>query len=240
VKKTTTVGLMSVLVVMGAEARAQQATLPGSAFLSLNVGAQPQRRTIQTSETFPLYDEAAVVTSSQPIKNGAMLDITGGYRGWRRLALAVGLSSFSSSGSSTLTASIPDPGFFDRPRTVVQNATGLERRELGVHLQAVWFLPIADRVDIAFSAGPSIIRVRQQLTAGVTVPPRTQSVNVVQETQSGTALGANAGFDMSYMFTPRYGAGVFLRYAGASIDLPAVPSLKAGGVQGGFGFRARF
>jgi hypothetical protein len=236
----TIVGLMTLFVALGGEAKAQQASLPGSAFLSINVGAQPQRRTVRTSMTFPLYDETAAVTSSQPIKNGPMFDITGGYRAWRSVAVAVGVSSFSTSGTSSVTASIPDPGFFDRARTIVQDATGLGRREIGVHLQAVWSRPMTDRIEVSLSAGPSIIRVSQQLAATVTVPARTQNVNLVEETQSGTALGANVGFDGSYMLTPQYGLGVFLRYAGASVDLPAVSGLKVGGVQGGFGFRARF
>jgi hypothetical protein len=42
------------------------------------------------------------------------------------------------------------------------------------------------------------------------------------------------------MFQPQLGAGVFLRYAGGSVDLPEVSNVKVGGFQGGFGLRLRF
>jgi hypothetical protein len=37
-----------------------------------------------------------------------------------------------------------------------------------------------------------------------------------------------------------YGAGLFLRYAGASVDLPSANNVKVGGVQLGGGLRLRF
>lgn len=118
-----------------------------------------------------------------------------------------------SSGSSTVTAAIPDPGFFDRPRIVGAEASDLERTELGMHAQIGWLVPVTDKIDILLSAGPSFIRLTQELTPTVTVPARTQTISVVRERQSGTALGFNAVFDGTLLFTPRYGVGLFGRYA---------------------------
>jgi len=42
------------------------------------------------------------------------------------------------------------------------------------------------------------------------------------------------------LFTPRIGAGVFIRYAGGSVDLPSAPDVKVGGFQIGVGARVRF
>jgi hypothetical protein len=209
-------------------------------FLNINAGAQPQQRTIATSETFPLYDETAIVTSTHPVSNGPVFDVTGGYRIRPNLAMAVGFSSFSSTNDSSLQASIPDPIFTDRPRTTGATASGLSHSERAIHLQAVWLVPVTDRLDVALSAGPSIIRVSQELTATVTVPARTQNIDVVHETQSGTAFGVNAGFDGTFMFTPGVGAGLFARWAGGSVDLPSVESLSVGGFQTGLGLRVRF
>lgn len=217
-----------------AETRAQNA-----GFLNVNVGAQPQRRTIQTASSFSLYDEAVTVTSNQPIQSGLLFDVSGGYRAWGRLGVGVGLSSSNSRGDSGITVSIPDPAFFDRPRIVTEDVAGLDRSELGLHLQAVWLTPVTDKFDVTFSAGPSFIRVTQQV-ADVTVPVGTQRINVTQASQSGTALGINVGLDGSYMFRPQVGAGIFIRYAGGSVDLPAVSNLKVGGFQGGVGLRLRF
>lgn len=229
------------VLISAVQAGAQGLASPVNAgYLNVNVGAQPQRRTIRTADSFSLYDETATVTSSQPIKNGPMFDVSGGYRVTRRFVIAVGVSSFRSSSTSTITASIPDPSVFDRPKTVTQDTSDLGRTEVGVHMQAVWFIPVTDKIDVALSAGPSFIRVTQELTPTVTVPARTQNISASEESQSGTALGVNVGFDGTYMLTPRYGAGVFLRFAGGSVDLPAVADLKVGGFQGGFGFRVRF
>ena len=241
-KPTIILGLMTTVVLLGTtDAGAQAASSAASVgFITVRVGAQPQRRTIHTSQSFSLYDETATVTSNQPIKHGPMFDISAGYRVRRPLAIAAGVSSFRSTGNSRVTASIPDPRFFDRPRTVTANTSGLDRSEIGVHVQAAWLVPVTDKIEVAVSAGPSFIRVRQQLTTTVTVPTGTQNITVAQEAQSATALGVNVGFDGTFMFTPRVGAGVFLRYAGGSVDLPAASDVKVGGFQTGLGVRVHF
>ena len=127
----------------------------------------------------------------------------------------------------------------DRPKIVTGNTSGLDRSELGVHLQAVWRTPVTDKTDVSFSAGPSFIRVTQQV-ATASLRAGTQNIDVTQKSESGTALGINVGFDGSYMFRPQFGAGLFVRYAGGSVDLPAVSNVKVGGFQGGFGLRVRF
>lgn len=222
-----------------AAAQGQPASGTG-VFLNVNVGAQPQQREITTTETLTVYDETATVRSVQAVSNGPMFDVTGGYHVRDTFAVAVGFSSFSRTGDNALIASIPDPIFTDRPRTVTAATPDLKHTERGIHLQAVWLFPVTDRIDVALSAGPSIIRVSQDLTPTVTVPARTQNINVVKETQSGTAFGVNAGFDGTFMFTPRIGAGLFARYAGGSVDLPSVENLSVGGFQTGLGLRVRF
>jgi hypothetical protein len=229
------------LVAGTGRAAAQAQPNPGSAaFLNINVGAQPQQRTIATSESFPLYDETATVTSSQPVNNGPVFDIAGGYRVRRQLFVGVGFSTFQRSSASDLVASIPDLIFVDRPRIATASTPDLTHSERGIHVQVLWMIPVNDRIDVVLSAGPSFIRVSQELTATVTVAPRTQSITVVQATESATAIGVNAGFDGTYLFTPHVGAGLFVRYAGGKVDLPSVPDLSVGGFQTGLGLRVRF
>jgi hypothetical protein len=209
-------------------------------FIDIRAGAQPQRRTITPGTSFSLYDETATISSSQPINNGPMFDVTGGFRVSRRWVVAVGVSSFKSSNPATVTTSIPDPSFFDRPKVSTAQTGDLDRTELGVHPQVVWFFPRSEKFDIAVSAGPSIYRVRQQLVPGVSVAARTQNATYTVATQSATAFGINAGAEATYNLTPRQGVGFFLRYAGASTDLPGADGLKIGGLQGGVNFRIRF
>src|SRR5439155_1029714 len=139
---------------------AQSQQDPGNrAFIDVNVGAQPQRHTLNTSSTFSLYDEVATVTSNQPIPNGAIFEVNGGYRIRPHLAVAVGFSSFRRSSAGALSASIPDPLFFNQPRIVSGQTSGLDHVERAVHVQALWIVPVTDRIDVAFSAGPSIIHL---------------------------------------------------------------------------------
>lgn len=222
-------------------AQAQIAPAPATAgFVNINVGAQPQRRSIGRSDTFTLYDEAATLTTSQTIGNGAAFDVSGGYRVWHGLAIGAGFSTFAKKSTSSVVASIPHPLFFGQAKTVNASATDLEHTERGIHVQAVWFVPITGKMDVALSAGPSFIQVNQQLVPSTTVPAGTQNVNVVVGTVTGTAKGANVGFDVNYLFARNFGAGIFIRYAGGSIDLPGAPGLKVGGFQTGLGARIRF
>ena len=109
-----------------------------------------------------------------------------------------------------------------------------------MHPQVVWFFPRSEKLDIAFSAGPSIYRVKQQLVPSVTVAARTQNATFAVATESATAVGFNIGADAIYKVTPRQGIGIFVRYAEASTDLPGAQGVHVGGLQGGIGFRIRF
>jgi hypothetical protein len=208
--------------------------------VNITGGAQPQRRELGKTDTFTLYEEKATLTSSQPIKNGVFFDVSGGYRIGQSFAIGAGFSSFSTTSSASVVATIPNPLFFDQLKTVTSSADGLEHTERGIHLQAVWFVPVTDKIDVALSAGPSFIQVNQHLVSSVTVPTGTQNINVVTGTEEGTAKGVNVGFDGTYLFTRNIGVGLMIRYAGGSVDLPSAPGLSVGGFQGGLGARIRF
>ena len=105
-----------------------------------------------------------------------------------------------------------------------------------MHLQAVWQTPVTDKFDVSFSAGRH--SSTSQEVATVAVPAGTKNINVTQKSESGTAFGINIGFDGSYMFRPQFGAGVFVRFAGGSVDL-SVSNVTVG-LQGGIGLRVRF
>lgn len=233
---------MAVLLTGGTEAQAQSGRVPGErGYLNVNFGAQPQQRLISNAESFQLYDETATLTTNQPIESGPVFEVGGAYRVMRNISVGASVSFLSGSKTaSTAEATIPDPVFYDSFRTVTKTTSGLTHAERGVHLQAMWFLPVIDRLDVALSGGPSFIRVEQQLTTTITVPAGTQDLNVASGTETGTAVGLNAGVDASYMITPRYGVGLSVQYSGGSVNLPSAPDFKVGGVRTGFGLRVRF
>lgn len=222
-------------------ARAQSSSASDTkAFLSLDVGAQPQQRTVTTSSSFPLYDETATVETSQPVHNGPVFGVTGGYRVRPTLGIAVGLTFFNARTSeAAVSARIPDPAFFDRPRTVGEAVSGLEHQELGIHIQAVWFKTLSEKIDVALSAGPSIINVKHDLVTA-TVSTGTQALVTAKTTEKKNAFGVNVGGEGIYKLSPGLGVALFVRYAGGKVDLPSVSDLTVGGLQAGLGVRVRF
>src|SRR4029450_6037057 len=53
--------------------------LPPQYFVNVNVGAQPQDRTITSNTSFPLYDETATIDATYNVPSGAFFEIGGGY-----------------------------------------------------------------------------------------------------------------------------------------------------------------
>jgi hypothetical protein len=247
--KTTTVLILLTALFLGSvrSISAQGLSpLPPQYFVNINVGAQPQDRTITSNFSFPLYDETATIDATYQIPSGAFFEIGGGYHigsGYsvlRRVTIGASVSFFSHNGSGGLAGLIPDPLFFDRPATVNVDLGELEHKETGVHVFASYWMPVSEKMDVTVSIGPSFIHVTQGVVTSITVPEPTQNIVYTLDNESGTAVGINVGVDGNYMLTRNYGVGVFLRYAGGSVDLPHAPDLKVGGFQVGGGARIRF
>jgi hypothetical protein len=233
--------MAAAMAAFGSDAGAQTQPPPATlGFLNVNFGMQPSSTAVGRSNSFRLYEETATLTTAQENGKGAVVDIAGGYRFRPNLAAAIGFSNFSNTSDGGVVVTVPDPLITDRPVTVNTSVTDLKHSERGIHLQAVWFMPITNQIDVALSAGPSIIRVSQDLVGSVTIPAGTQAVTPNVSTEKKTAIGVNVGFDGSYLFTRNFGAGVFIRYAGAKVDLPSVSDLRVGGLQAGVGARVRF
>jgi hypothetical protein len=228
----------------GSGARAQTPQTPSAppsmGFLNLNIGVQPASRSVEVSQSFPVYTETATLTMSQSVGSGALFDISGGYRVWANVSAAIGFSNFSNTSDSTGRVVIPHPLVFNRPATVDISQSGLEHSERAVHLQASWLFPVTNEFDVALAIGPSIFNVKQDLVTSVTVPAGTQNATPNAGTESKTTAGINVQVDGTYMVRRNLGAGVFMRYAGASVDLPSVSNLRVGGFQIGAGARVRF
>jgi opacity protein-like surface antigen len=238
--KITIVALLTAALSIAASSPAMaQAKQPTSVFVDVNAGVQTQSRAIASSTSFPLYGETAIINAAQSIDAGPLFDISGGYRFMRKFGVAVGVSMFSKSGDGSLVASIPSPIAFNRPTTVTSSATGVKHKEMGTHLMFVYFVPILENFDVTVFAGPSFFHLTQDILSA-TVPAGSQTITSATQSQKGNGTGANGGINFNYMFRPNYGAGLFLRYAGATVDLPSAAGVKVGGFQVGVGLRLRF
>jgi len=119
-------------------ASAQTMQWTDKGYVAFTVGAQVGSHKLDTSSTFPLYEETATVTSHQEIQGGGFFDIGGAYRVWGQNLLAgVNFTHTSSDADVAITGSIPDPVFFDRPRAVNTTQTGAQHSENALHLEHV-------------------------------------------------------------------------------------------------------
>jgi hypothetical protein len=238
-KTTITIAMTAGLLLSTAlTARAQPAD--PSMFVSISGGGQFQSRTFQGTSTFTLFDEPGVVTANQTVGSGFVFDASVGYRVWRRLSAAVGLSTFRGTGAAAAIVAVPDPlrrGMPTRKEILPSDYGDLTQVTTAVNFQVVWIRPLTDKLDLWLFIGPSIIRVSQEIASATETPEATAAVKSESET---TAKAGTVGVDLSYRLNERYSAGVFVRYAGGEADLPSVPRLKVGGAQAGGGIRIRF
>lgn len=243
---TRIVRLIAGLMLIGVPTVAAQTPPPSKRiFVDVNFGVQPAAQTFSITTPEPpqlVYNEAVIMSGTQGINGSTLLDISGGYRVWKNVSVALGLSTtIGGKGDASVTAGIPHPIFYDTRKESTVALTDLAHTERSVHLMFMWTSPITDKMDASVYAGPSFIKVTQDVVTGVNVPPGTQSFTPVTETQSeGAKPGFHVGGDVTYLFVKNVGIGGFLRFVNASVDLPSAKGLDAGGFQYGGGVRVRF
>ena len=209
-------------------------------FFNVSFGGQPTSRTVTIVDSFPLYDETATIESDITASVGGLFDIAGGYRFWKNVAAAVGYSRYSDTSSTTANASIPDPLFFDSPHSSSVEVSDLEHTESVVHLSAVYFVPVTDKIGVSVFAGPSFFSLNKDIPSDATIPPGGVTVtDIATRTISESATGGHFGVDLRYMITRQFGAGILLRYSSASVEVPEA-TIDMGGFNYAFGVRVAF
>ena len=212
-------------------------------YVTFNLGVQAGSDNLETTSTFTLYEEPGSLASTQKISGGAFFEIGAAYRVWGNNLLAgVSYTRTKSDADVAITGSIPDPVVFDRPRAVTASARDAEHAEGTIHLNAIWMMPVANKLDVGVFAGPSIFRVSQDTIA--TAPTVTEPGPVVTATLSEvtkTSFGVNFGVDVQYLVMKKVAVGGIARYSFASAEIDgADDTLRLGGFQIGVGARYRF
>ena len=223
-------------------ASAQTMQWTGKGYASVNGGAQVGSHTLRTTSTFSIYGEDASVESTQKIKSGVLVEVGGAYRVWGHNLLAGMFFSHTASDTDVRsTSSIPDPGFYGRMRSVTTSQSGAKHSEDVVHLDAIWMIPFAEKLDFGVFAGPSVFFVKQDTVGGVTVTEPDPTVSIQLHSVRKTAAGINLGADVQYMLRPKWGVGGTARYAWGSAKIDGgSKKLTLGGLQLGVGVRYRF
>jgi len=223
-------------------AAAQTMQWTDKGYVSVNGGAQVGSHNLDESGSFALYDETATFSSTNKVKGGGLFDIGGAYRVWGRNVLGgLSVTHVSSKSNGSLKGSIPDPVVTDQFRAVTKSFSGLKHSETAVHLDAIWMMPVANKIDVGFSAGPTIFSVKQDTIPSLTITEPGPTITTTVSASSKTTVGFNIGVDAQYMLRKKYGAGIVARYAIGSVSLPgASKKLTVGGFQIGVGGRYRF
>jgi hypothetical protein len=204
------------------------------------------------TRTSTIYEEAATITSAATFTSGSLFDVGMGVRVWRNLTVGASYHQEQNDTDGQLTGSIPSPVFFNRPRTLNETVPGLNRKEQAVHLSLGWVMPFGEKFDLLVSGGPSFFRVEQDAVSNVTIGETGGSFTTIlvqptittgKKSQTGFNVGADATYIVWQNDSLRLGAGGFLRYTKADVDLPMLSteqSTEIGGMQFGFGARVRF
>src|SRR6188768_1581058 len=104
-RRVLALGSLVAALAVAAPASAQPAAWPERVWMSVSGGVQPSTSGFDDAFDLPLYTEQEHVTVDYPSASGAL-------RVWKRLAIGVGVTRYSGSGDSAVTASLPHP-FFD-------------------------------------------------------------------------------------------------------------------------------
>ena len=224
-------------------------TVTSRGFVVLNAVQQFAANNFADAATKRENAEDGTFDTAYVVKAGPAFDLAAGAVVWRRLGVAVGVSQFTVSTPASLTAAIPHPFFFNRPRSVSGDVAGLKREELAIHVQARSVMPVGTRVQVMLFGGPSFFHVKQTMIADYTYdesyPYDAATFRAATTTDTSvSAIGFSVGTDVAFFFTRQLGLGATVQFAGTHVELPgalgATREVKAGGGQAGAGLRLRF
>src|SRR5689334_3576415 len=108
-KTTTTIAMIAGLMLGSAFTAHGQTPSDPNMFLSISGGGQFQDRTFSETSTFSLFDDTGTVTANQTVGSGFVVDASVGYRVWRRIYVAIGVSNFRGKGTAEALVAVPDP-----------------------------------------------------------------------------------------------------------------------------------
>ncbi len=234
------------LLMWATPATAQVKMLPWRdlVFLNISGAGQSGSQTTTTNFSFELYEEQATVDTSREVKGSSFFDFTVGAAVLDNIGAALSIWTRSDAGEATIHASIPDPIQFDHNRTVDTTQGGMTHRETWIGIQGLYGFGLTPKVDVMILGGPAIAKVEHDVPISSTVAetPSGPTVTLQTQRQSKSLVGYIFGVDVRYMFTKNFGAGGFVRVAGASgtFDDPNSTDIKVGGPQFGVGLRVRY
>jgi hypothetical protein len=220
----------------------------GRGRVSLNVGAQFDTKRLSESITLSKHAESAPVAAEAPEATLPVLDVGVVLRLAGNLGAGVSVSYLTNRSEAQVSAQIPHPFYFDQRRSIGGTVSGVLHEELAVHTDLAYLVALR-RIDFILSGGASFFRLEQSFVSDVifaeAYPYDTASfVTATLAADRASKVGYNAGADVTWKFSPRWGLGGLIRFSRARVPL-AIGELDAGtvevgGLQAGGGLRVIF
>jgi hypothetical protein len=252
-----------VAAVAGALPAEAQVHRDGRFMLSGSAGVQTTVNTRTDRVNFDLFEETGRFAATQELGRTPVYDVGFATRLWKGFGLGGLVSYTSNSSTAIIEAEVPHPFFFDFPRSATGLAAGLNHRELILHLQGQYWIPLGEHILLTLSAGPSLFDAKQDLVAEITTAERgfpfdevDIGVQTIETVSLSAPLGFNAGFDLAYFGLGGlriFGSSETLDHLGLAFSLrftrasPPIglkgefqPALELGGTQAAGGVRFVF
>lgn len=228
---------------------AQEVTSSTRPFISINVGSQILSNTFNDNDSFDLFVEEGQFSSDYQGLRDAVFDAGAAIPVWGKLSLGGALTYINHNAPATISAELPHPFFFDKHRSIDGTAESLERREIAIHIQALWAIPFSQNVLLTVFGGPTFFNLKQDLVNTVKFTEaypfdaaEFSGTSTVQPSDS--TIGFHGGFDLTAYFTEHLGIGGVIRFSNGTADLARttehVISAPVGGMHATGGLRIRF
>jgi hypothetical protein len=199
----------------------------GRVFVTVAAGVQTASPAFNYDFATTLFAENASAGLRIPGRTGPTFDIGGGVRVARNFGVGLTYSRYSRSRTALLTTTIPSPLVFGDSATI-ERRIPLQRDEDAFHIQAMYRVPLASRLEVGVFGGPTYFRCLDDTISTFSLegdfsPAMNWLVrfrNVTRTVDRDTAWGYNAGADVTYMATPHIGFGATFRFSRASHQTP--------------------
>ena len=220
--------------------------------IAVNVGQQTTSTTVSQEGSFDRYFEQGSSTFEREVPKAVIFDFGASVRLWRELHAGAAVSMFEKTGAGTLTARVPHPLQFNKPRTTTGDIADATRTEIGTHIAVGWMIPAANGLDFLLFAGPSIFMTEQLFVKSLTLSldkevfPFDELAFPGAETETirESVAGYNLGVDMTWRLAEHFGAGLLLRYSNGKKEFAPTGSqpveVIVGGLHAGGGLRVLF
>ena len=247
----------AVLLTTPAASAQESAPWTGRVFVTLDVPFQPLDNAF--TEAVSVADAIAKTekdsfTASYPANRGVLVDAGVGIRLAGSFGVGVTGSYLSRSSSADFALSVANPALANTPRVLTGSAASLAHTETAVHLQALYAMRLGSKGRVMLSAGPTIVRINQDLIQGVQFNEvagfsKITLGTVLTAPVTQTVLGFNVGADTTWPIARHLGLGTTTRYSratttvdpgSATTGLTRSVELQAGGLHLGAGLRFLF